>query len=175
MNCLPRRLAAVALASTLLVGLAACGSSDASDGADKATTTAAAADGGTAKTTAASGATDTTAKAAGGACVTDSNELSGSSTVVWKDGTPVADKTLTFTDDGTLDPSTLEVGVGEQFFVASPAGSDIRSVKIGCAGGQTVPAGITAGFVINAAGTYTITDEAADGYAGADVGTVTVK
>lgn len=109
------------------------------------------------------------------ACVADSNELSGSSTVVWDDGDVAPELTMTFGDDGTLSPETLTVPVGERFAIASPAGSDLRAVKVGCAGAQTMPGGITAGFVIDAAGTYAIVDEAANDYAGAEVGTVVVE
>ncbi len=173
----PLRVAAVALACTLSLSLAACGGSD--DQADDDTTTTVA-DGGTDSGDTGSGDTGTDATEPAddggdeGSCVADSNELSGSSTVVWQDGDPVAENTMTFQADGSLDPADLSVDVDEQFFVDHGEGTDLRVVKIGCAGGQTLPGGVTAGFVINAPGTYTIIDEAADGYAGAEVGTVTV-
>lgn len=83
---------------------------------------------------------------------------------------------MTFVDNDTkLDPPSVTVKVGERFGIAHGPGTDLRSVKIGCAGGQTMPTGITAGFVITSPGTFTISDEAANGYAGAEVGSVTVE
>lgn len=177
----PRALVA-ALVFALAVTATACGSSGSDEAA--APTTAAA----DAPDTSATGddtaddtgddSGDTSDDASGsgeGECLADSDQMSGSSTVVWDDGDVAAELTMTFGDDGMLAPETLTVPVGERFAIASPAGSSLRAVKVGCADAQTVPGGVTAGFVIDAAGSYTIIDEAADGYQGAEVGTVVVE
>jgi hypothetical protein len=171
----PRTLA-VSLLFALVVTGTACGGSG-SDEAEPPTTTAAVAAGSDA-TDPAEPVDDASGDASGsgeGECVADSDQMSGSSTVVWDDGEVAPELTMTFGDDGVLAPETLTVPVGERFAIASPAGSGLRAVKVGCAGAQTVPGGVTAGFVIDTAGTYVIIDEAADDYAGAEVGSVTVE
>jgi hypothetical protein len=178
-----RHLGAALLAALLLVAAPACGSSSGDD--DATPTTAAASTGddpanGDAPTEdpgTDDPATDdpgTDEPAAEGECLTDSNQLSGSSTVVWEDGEIAPDKVLTLSAGNALDPSTLTVAVGERFGVEN-ATDGLAVIKIGCAGGQTVPAGMTPGFVIDAPGTYVILDEAADGYVGAEIGSVTVE
>lgn len=178
MNRTPRNLAAAVVVLAILLGGSACGSSDEPDTSSTTeagvTTTVVDAAGGTEATADTSAATDDEVAAGSGECVADPSEPSGSSTVTWSDGEATPELTLTFTEDGSLEPSALTVNVGQRFLVDHGPGSDIRVVKIGCAGGQTIPAGVTAGFVITAPGEYAIVDEAADGYAGAEVGTVTV-
>lgn len=173
-----------AISACLLVALAFTGAACGSSGSDDAaSTTTAAVDAGASdtETTVAEPSDDEGtdgddgSTGSEGACVADSDQMSGSSTVVWDDGDVAPELTMTFGDDGMLEPETLTVPVGERFAIASPAGADLRAVKVGCAGAQTMPGGITAGFVIDTAGTYTIIDEAADDYAGAEVGTVVVE
>lgn len=174
------RLGAALFAAILLVAAPACGSSS-GDG-DATPTTAADTSGGNDSTPDDTGATEpgdtepdaVEEPAAAGECLTDSNQLSGSSTVVWEDGEIAPDKVLTLSAGNALDPSTLTVAVGERFGVEN-ATDGLAVIKIGCAGGQTVPAGMTPGFVIDAPGTYVILDEAADGYVGAEIGSVTVE
>lgn len=176
------RLLIAASALALVLVTAGCGSST-SDASSPDTiaeadgsTTSTAVDGST--TTAADGGAGGEGEAEAGGeveCVADSNQPSGTSTVVWDDGEVAPELTMTFGDDGMLVPNTLTVAVGERFGVSVPAGSDLRVVKVGCAGGQSLPATITAGFVIDTAGTYVIVDEAANSYAGAEVGTVVVE
>lgn len=180
MNRTPNRLAAVLLALALLLAASGCsddGGSDAGSDGGAATTEAPA---GTDEAATDEAATDEGGDEGGdeaeaGTCIEDSNELSGSSTVVWDDGEVSPELTMTFGEDGSLSPSSLTVPVGERFAVDHGPGTDLRAVKIGCAGAQTLPAGVTAGFVIDAPGTYVIIDEAADDYAGAEVGSVTVE
>ena len=174
-----RALSAVVVIALAFTGVA-CGSSGSDDAAPSTTAAADTASGGSETTVAEpsdDGGTDGDDGSTGSEaeCVADSDQMSGSSTVVWDDGDVAPELTMTFGDDGMLEPATLTVPVGERFAIASPAGSDLRAVKVGCAGAQTMPGGITAGFVIDAPGSYTIIDEAADGYAGAEVGTVVVE
>jgi hypothetical protein len=166
-----RRLAAFSLAAMLALPLAAC-SKDSSDGAkaDPTTTTAAGSSDGTDDTTATTTGDDT---ASSGACVTDTNEPSGSSTVIWKDAEVTEDHKLSLSDT-SLTPNTLTVAVNESFAVVND-GDGIAAVAVGCAGAQTVPKGMAAYFVVTSPGTFTITNQAANGYAGAEVGTVTVQ
>ena len=180
----PRALVA-AIVFALAVTGAACGSSgseeaatpttESTDAASDATEPAADDTADDAADDAGDDAADDSGDSGEAECVADSDQMSGSSTVVWDDGDVAPELTMTFGDDGTLAPETLTVPVGERFAIASPTGSSLRAVKVGCADAQTIPGGVTAGFVIDAAGSYTIIDEAADDYQGAEVGTVVVE
>ncbi len=144
-----RRLAAATLSVVLVLGAAACGSSDSgSDGAsDKATTTAAS-----------GGSGDTTADD-GGSSDTTAASSEGSGTVTLADGAAAADKTVSFTDDGGFDPPELTVKVGELFtFKAGDDGT--HAVKFGeSSDTYTISGGLIESFTIDAAGTYTVTED----------------
>lgn len=168
----------VSILALLQLGTA-CGGEDAEDDATSSTTGGAGGEasgsGGGSSDGGSTGGNDGT----GGSqstCLADSNELSGSSTVVWNDGEVAEGLTMVFgANDDTLTPSTLTVPVNERFGIENPSGGPIRAVKVGCAGAQTLSANITAGFIIDAPGTYEIIDEAANNYVGVKVGTVTVE
>ncbi|WP_426573779.1 cupredoxin domain-containing protein [Aquihabitans sp. McL0605] len=143
----PRRLAAVALTASFLLGVAACGSSGASDSSsdDKATTTAADGGSGDATTTAADSGSGDTAQ--------------GTGKVTLADGEAPADKTFTFTSDGGFDPTSLEVNVGELFTVKN-GGDGVNAVKFGDSSDTyTITGGLIESFTIDAPGTYTMTED----------------
>lgn len=169
----------VSLLALLQLGTA-CGGEDPEDDTNSSTTGGAGGDegGGSGGTSSGGGSTGGNDGTGGSpsTCLADSNELSGSSTVVWNDGEIADGLTMVFgADDDTLTPNTLTVPVNERFGIENPVGGPIRAVKVGCAGGQTLSANITAGFIINAPGTYEIIDEAANNYVGVKVGTVNVE
>jgi len=173
-----RHLSTSAPILALIVLGAACGGTGGTDGDDSV----ADAGGGGSETGGsengsggdASGGSDGSGGAAS-QCLIDTNAPSGSSTVVWDDGEIAAGLTTTFGNEGMLEPATLTVPVGERFGIENPAGADLRVVKVGCASGQTMSAGVTGGFIIDAPGTYAIFDEAANDLVGAKVGSVIVE
>ncbi|HSC86969.1 MAG TPA: hypothetical protein VLC09_06845 [Polyangiaceae bacterium] len=169
-----RSLVAVTSAIALSLAVAACGGEDgdvdssvgggAGEGSDGST-------GGTSST----GGQDGGTGGSDAVCITDSSEPSGSSTVIWSDGEVAENLTATFGNDGQLEPANLTVPVNERFGITNPPGGDLRAIAIGCADAQTLSADITAGFIINEPGVYEVYDEAANGYQGATVGTITVE
>lgn len=143
------RLATATLAFGLLVAAAGCGSSGGgSDSADTTATTAMA-DGSGSDTTAADAGSDTT----------EPTGTAGTGTVTLADGEADAAKTVTYTDDGGFDPSELSVAVGELFTFKS--GDDgVHAVKFGEATDTyTISGGLIESFTIDAAGTYTVTED----------------
>lgn len=153
MNRTRRLLAVSAVGAFLFVGAAACGSSSGSDGAS----------GDTAKTTTAdsgdNGSTDDTmADDSGSDSGSGDTATEGSGTVTLADGEAPADKTITFTADG-FDPGTLEVKVGELFTVKN-GGEGVNAVKFGeSTDTYTITGGLIESFTIDAAGTYTMTED----------------
>jgi len=146
-----RLLAITAIGAFLVTGAAACGSSSGSDSSS----------GDTAKTTAAdnggdSGTSETTADSGDKG---DSGATEGTGTVTLADGEAAADKTITFTEDGGFDPSNLDVKVGELFTVKQ-GGDGTNAVKFGDSSDTyTISGGLIESFTIDAAGTYTMTED----------------
>ena len=134
----------------LLVGVAACGSSGGSDASSDDTAETTVADSGD------SGSTDDTRA--------DAPDEGGSgrhaAAVTLADGEAgAADKTITFTEDGGFDPGNLDIGVGELFTVKQ-GGDGINAVKFGdSTDTYTITGGLIESFTIDAAGTYTMTDD----------------
>ncbi len=178
---LTRYLIGSATALTLAFSAMACdgtgadAAEDGGAGGETGSATGGSATGGSATGGSATGGSDTGTGGSDSTCLADSDEFSGSSTVVWDDGDVAEGLTATFDEDGMLVPANLTVPVNERFGIENPAGTGIKAIKIGCAGAQTIPAGFTAGFIINEPGTYEIFDETANDYVGAQVGTVTVE
>ncbi len=83
----------------------------------------------------------------------------GTGTVTLADGAAAADKTVSFTDDGGFDPPELTVKVGELFtFKAGDDGT--HAVKFGDSSDTyTISGGLIESFTIDAAGTYTVTED----------------
>lgn len=185
MNRTPRRVVVV-LAAALVFSTAGCGDSDeAAD--DETTTTRAGSDDTSSDDTTDDTAGDTTTDDTddGGTeaaeCVQDPERISGSTTVIWtadsesEHATDEAteETTMLLQADGSLDPSTLTVGVGEVFVFGLAEGvEEISVVQVGCDGGQTIYSGpALAGVYVTAPGTYPILG----GLDGNEVGTVTVE
>lgn len=145
----PRRIAAASFVAALLfVGLSGCGSSGGSDSSDDPTTTVADDSG--------SATPDDTAADDGSS---DEGGSEGTGTVTLADGEAAADKTITFTEDGGFDPGTLEVAVGELFTVKQ-GGDGVNAVKFGdSTDTYTITGGLFESFTIDAAGTYTMTED----------------
>jgi hypothetical protein len=143
-----RLLATASVGAFLLVGVAACGSSGGSDASsDDAVETTVAGNGD-------SGSTDDTTGDA-----PDEGGSEGTGTVTLADGEAAADKTITFTEDGGFDPGNLDVGVGELFTVKQ-GGDGINAVKFGdSTDTYTITGGLIESFTIDAAGTYTMTED----------------
>jgi len=143
-----RLLATASVGALLLVGVAACGSSGGSDASsDDAAETTVAGNGGSGSTD------DTTADAP------DEGGSEGTGTVTLADGEAAADKTITFTEDGGFDPGNLDVGVDELFTVKQ-GGDGINAVKFGdSTDTYTITGGLIESFTIDAAGTYTMTED----------------
>ncbi len=153
MTRIPRRLAAASLAVALIFGAAACGSSDSgSDGAADDTEANAPDD-----TTAADAGTDDTTD--GSDEGTDSSGEAGTGTVTLTDGEAGADLTVTYTEADGFAPGELTVGVGELFtFVSGDDG--VHAVKFGESSDTfTITNGLIESFTIDAAGTYTVTED----------------
>ncbi len=176
-----RRLAVCALVMALPLAGVACSSDD-----DSSSTTTAAGAGADSSTTAADSDDPGTTEAAStepeadaeGSCEADSDNLSGSSTVLFSadvdTGQTEADITpdLTMTiSDGAAEPDTLTVPVNTMFGVALPADAGVTGIVVGCAGSQTAMPGGTIGFMITSPGTYAVSDE----LAGVEVGTIVVE
>lgn len=114
-----------------------------------------------------------------GECVEDPDTLSGSATVLFSadvttgqteaDITP--ELTMTVGADGTAEPATLTVPVDTMFGIGGAEDAGLTAFVVGCASGQTAPAGVTVGFLITAPGTYVVVDELAD----VEVGTIVVE
>jgi hypothetical protein len=144
-----RLLAVTAVGAFLVVGVAACGSSSGSDSSSDDTAKTTVADSGD------SGTSDTTADSGDSG---DAGDTEGTGTVTLADGEAPADKTITFTD-GAFDPTTLEVAVGELFTVKQ-GGDGINAVKFGdSTDTYTISGGLIESFTIDAAGTYTMTED----------------
>lgn len=144
-----RLLAIAAISAFFVVGVSACGSSDGSDSSADTTATTAKTTGDTTGDT----TDDTTADAP------DDGGKEGTGTVTLADGEAPADKTITFTADGGFDPATLEVAVGELFTVKQ-GGDGVNAVKFGDASDTyTISGGLIESFTIDAAGTYTMTED----------------
>ena len=179
MNRTHRLLAVASVSAFLLVGTAACGSSSGSDSSgDTAKTTVA--DGGDAGSdTTAADSGDSGGSEADCAATADSNKLSGDSVVLFSaDQSELSEADLTddqiatiSADGSSMDPSELQIGAGEMFGVKIEDGGSLDAVIVGCAGGQTAPAGVAVGFVISEPGTYPISLD----IAGTDLGTVVVS
>lgn len=152
MNRTRRLLAATAVGAFLLVGVAACGSSSAADDSSDDTAETTAADTGSD-----SGADDPADDGADDGA--DDTGSEGTGTVTLADGEAPADKTISFTEDGGFEPATLEVGVGELFTVKQ-GGDGINAVKFGdSTDTYTISGGLIESFTIDAAGTYTMTED----------------
>lgn len=179
------RLAAAALALLLPLASVGCGSDD-EPSADSTTTEQAAGDStdeATDETTddTTDDTTDEGGSEAGEAtCETDSDKLSGSSTVLFSGdvdtGQTEADITAETTavvsaDGSAMEPSTLTVGVDTMFGIKMDEGGSIDSIVIGCAGGQTIQAGVTIGFMITEPGSYPVSLD----MSGTEVGTIVVE
>jgi plastocyanin len=145
-----RRLAALSLAAALVLGAAACGSSDSgSDGAkDEATTTAAPGDSSSTGDTAATDDTEATE---------EPSEEGNPGVETLVDGPASEDLTVTW--DGTaFSPSELEVAAGEVFtFVAGPDAST-SAVTFNGNDTYTITTGLTESFTLEAPGTYTVSE-----------------
>ena len=123
------RLAALIACGALMLGTTSCGSDDGPSANPE---------GASVTTAAPAGTSD------GGTEPADAASGSGTATLV--DGPAAADKTVTLTAAGAYEPSTLEVGVGEEVpFQAA-----------------TISGGLTETFTIDAPGTYQATDELSD-------------
>lgn len=142
------RLTAAILASVLLLGASACGSSGGSDGAAPETTSAesSASDG--------AGSDETTAPSPGSGEAGEGDP----SAVKVSDGAADSANTVTFTADDSFDPAELEVGVGDviTFQAADDAGS--HAVTFDGSNTYTISGGLTESFTIDAPGTYTASE-----------------
>lgn len=113
-------------------------------------------------------------------CEEDSNMLSGSSTVLFSadvtSGATEADITdettaVVSADGSGLEPSALRVEANTMFGIKMAEDGSLDGVIIGCASGQTVPPGVTVGFLITEPGTYPVSLD----IAGHDIGTIVVE
>ncbi len=196
-----RRAALAVLAVMLPLSAVACGSDDdvASDSSAQETDATASNDDGTGADGSASDDSAPDDGEAGGAgqdepadgvdgdvgapvwnCEADSNNLSGSSTVLFAgdvdSGATEADitdeTTAVISADGSgMEPSALTVEANTMFGIEMEDGGPIDGVIIGCAGGQTITSGMTIGFLITELGTYPVSLE----IGGSDVGTIVVE
>lgn len=194
-----RRLIAVAVVALLSLGAVGCGSDDDTSGSlDETTTTVSNADGGTGSDDTSTDAgdldagsddpsTDDSEDGVDGdvgapvwSCEADSNNLSGSSTVLFSADVDTGQTEADITDETTavisadgsgMEPASLTVSVDTVFGITIEEGGSLDGVIIGCAGGQTVGPGMTAGFLITEPGEYPVSLE----ISGTDVGTIVVE
>lgn len=179
------RIGGSLLALAVALSTAACSSSGTSGGPTDSgpITTAASPAGGSSSepsTATSDGASSSGGGTATAACVKDSSYQSGTSTIIWtpdakskhRDTEATADRKFALKSDGTLEPSTIHVGVGQVFTVTVAADADkITVLTIGCDGGQTMYRGAAAGVYITSPGTYAATS----GFGGDPAGTIVVE
>ena len=139
------RLAAFIACGALMLGTTSCGSDDGPSANPE---------GASVTTAAPAGTSD------GGTEPADAASGSGTATLV--DGPAAADKTVTLTAAGAYEPSTLEVGVGEEFTFQAAPDAGTHAVSINGADAATISGGLTETFTIDAPGTYQATDELSD-------------
>lgn len=162
------RAGTLALAATLLLGTAACGSGDSSTAGTPSGSSSPSSVGSSLGSPPSSTGGGTGAKADDCDTDRDANNLSRSASVIYtadskskvktKDITPANTLTL---KGGALTPSTLTIKVGEGFAITAPgssAGSD--GIRVGCADGQTTYGDLPIGWVLLKAGTYDISSDA---------------
>jgi len=186
MDRLHLRLVAAGFAGALLFTTVACSSSDdtsseASSGDvadDAASSDEASSDEASSDEASSEGEDDCTADTAAG---DEAEMMSGAASVMWTADAlsehatdeATAETTMAFQADGSLSPSELTVSVGEVFAVTGT--EEIRALQVGCADAQTIVGSEPAGFYATEPGTYVLFDEAANGYEGAEVGTITAE
>ena len=83
-----------------------------------------------------------------------SGENPGTETLV--DGPADAAHTVTFTADGSWDPSTLEVAPGQVFTFVAAEGAPTAAVTFNGSDTYTITTGLTESFTLETPGTYTV-------------------
>jgi len=152
-----RRLAPAALIAVLALGATACGSSGSSsegstkDPEESTTVTAATAE-------------------RSGADPAEASDGTNPGTETLVDGPADAAHTVTFTEDGTWDPATLQVAPGQVFtFVAAP-GAGTHAVTFNGDDTYTISGGLIESFTLSTPGTYTVSE-----YLSGETMTIVVK
>ncbi len=149
-----RTLARLAATALLVLAVGAACSSGSDDDADTTTTTVAPSDGSDS-----SGGELSGDPGDGGDTGDVGAEAEGTGVVTLADGEAPAERTVTFSDEGGFDPTTLEVGVGELFtFEATDDG--VHAVGFGASTDTyTLYHGLVESFTIDAPGTYTVYED----------------
>lgn len=144
---------AVVAALLLSVPLAACGSSS-SEGAGGSSGEGAE----VATTVAPEDGTDATVPADEGEGTEEPSEGANPGVETLVDGPADAANTVTFTAEGTWDPSSLEVASGEVITFVAAEGAPTAAVTFDGSNTYTITTGLTESFTLDEPGSYTVSE-----------------